>query len=90
MERLNERRTDKKKTKKINEGRKQKIQCLRLTFIIKCISKFLAALIYPGWTVGRARIVSQLRAHTRERMLSKLGVEVGLTHLNITLKCKFF
>ncbi|CAJ0578982.1 unnamed protein product, partial [Mesorhabditis spiculigera] len=62
-----------------------------ITLLTYTVSMFvggalIASIVNPGWAVGQARIVSQFRAHTREKMVSRLGVNVGLSHLNITLR----
>ncbi|KAK6059981.1 hypothetical protein COOONC_02366 [Cooperia oncophora] len=45
-----------------------------------------ASLCLPGWTGGSARILSQLRSHVNERMRARVGVNVGLRSINITLR----
>uniref|UniRef100_A0A0K0CU16 Dual oxidase maturation factor 1-like n=1 Tax=Angiostrongylus cantonensis TaxID=6313 RepID=A0A0K0CU16_ANGCA len=44
------------------------------------------SLNFPGWTGGSARIVAQFRSHVNERMRARVGVHVGLTNINITLR----
>uniref|UniRef100_A0A914MZJ9 Uncharacterized protein n=1 Tax=Meloidogyne incognita TaxID=6306 RepID=A0A914MZJ9_MELIC len=43
------------------------------------------SLNYPGWHYGEIKIFTTLRAHSRQRIEATLGVNVGLTHVNITL-----
>jgi hypothetical protein len=40
---------------------------------------------YPGWHCGQLRVFTAFRAHTRHRISATLGVNVGLSHVNITL-----
>ncbi|CAJ0942557.1 unnamed protein product, partial [Mesorhabditis belari] len=65
---------------------KRVISLVTLTINFFVGGALISSIVYPGWAIGQARIVSQFRAHTRERILSRLGVNVGLTHLNITLR----
>ncbi|KAJ1355009.1 hypothetical protein KIN20_012119 [Parelaphostrongylus tenuis] len=44
------------------------------------------SLHFPGWAGGSARIVAQFRSHVNERMRAHVGVHVGLTNINITLR----
>uniref|UniRef100_A0A1I8B3V0 Uncharacterized protein n=1 Tax=Meloidogyne hapla TaxID=6305 RepID=A0A1I8B3V0_MELHA len=43
------------------------------------------SLNYPGWHYGEIKIFTTLRAHSRQRIAATLGVNVGLSHVNITL-----
>lgn len=46
-----------------------------------------ASLIYPCWASGSQMIYTQFRGHSNERILAKIGVEIGLQKVNVTLKC---
>ena len=43
------------------------------------------AIHYPGWHCGQLRVFTAFRAHSRQRIAATLGVNIGLTHVNITL-----
>ncbi|KAI6188604.1 hypothetical protein M3Y98_00372400 [Aphelenchoides besseyi] len=46
----------------------------------------IASIVLPYWSVGDAVIVSQFKSHSTSRHESKIGVRVGLTTINVTLK----
>ncbi|KAK6026268.1 hypothetical protein OSTOST_07790, partial [Ostertagia ostertagi] len=67
--------------------REKRIVTLAVITIVTLTGAILAAsLCLPGWTGGSARILSQLRSHVNERMRARVGVNVGLTSINITLR----
>ncbi|KIH58368.1 hypothetical protein ANCDUO_11426 [Ancylostoma duodenale] len=67
--------------------REKRLVTLAIFTITALVGAVLAASLYlPGWTGGSAKIVSQLRSHVNERMRARVGVSVGLTTINITLR----
>jgi dual oxidase maturation factor 1 len=54
-------------------------------FSITIGASIALCLHYPGWHYGEVKIFTTLRAHSRQRIAATLGVNVGLTHVNITL-----
>ncbi|CAB3403461.1 unnamed protein product [Caenorhabditis bovis] len=47
----------------------------------------LACVLYfPCWAYGSQMIYTQFRAHSNERILAQIGVEIGLQKVNVTLK----
>ncbi|RCN43905.1 hypothetical protein ANCCAN_10106 [Ancylostoma caninum] len=67
--------------------REKRVVTLVIFTITALVGAVLAASLYlPGWTGGSAKIVSQLRSHVNERMRARVGVSVGLTTINITLR----
>lgn len=44
------------------------------------------SLYFPRWAQGSAVIYSQFRGHTTERILSRIGVEIGVRRVNVTLR----
>ncbi|KAI6240061.1 hypothetical protein M3Y99_00490500 [Aphelenchoides fujianensis] len=47
----------------------------------------IASIVLPYWSVGDAVIISQFKSHSTSRHETKIGVRVGLTTINVTLKC---
>ncbi|KAK6743651.1 hypothetical protein RB195_010750 [Necator americanus] len=67
--------------------REKRLITLVIFTITALVGAILAASMYlPGWTGGSAKIVAQLRSHVNERMRARVGVNVGLTTINITLR----
>ncbi|KHJ96751.1 hypothetical protein OESDEN_03278 [Oesophagostomum dentatum] len=67
--------------------RQKRLITLAIITLTALIGAVLAVSLYlPGWTGGSARIVAQLRSHVNERMRARMGVNVGLTSINITLR----
>lgn len=54
-----------------------------ITFLVG--SFMLGAIIFPSWNIGSARIISQFRAHSIERVEAYVGAKVGLYSLNLTM-----
>uniref|UniRef100_A0A0N4ZWZ4 Recep_L_domain domain-containing protein n=1 Tax=Parastrongyloides trichosuri TaxID=131310 RepID=A0A0N4ZWZ4_PARTI len=50
----------------------------------------LVSIYYPGWHESNARIFSSYRSFSSSKIHAKIGVKIGLKHVNITLKslCK--
>ncbi|XGW15539.1 hypothetical protein V3C99_001198 [Haemonchus contortus] len=67
--------------------REKRIITLVIITVVTLTGAVLAAsLCLPGWAGGSARILSQLRSHVNERMRARVGVNVGLKSINITLR----
>ncbi|KAI6177300.1 hypothetical protein M3Y97_00891700 [Aphelenchoides bicaudatus] len=46
----------------------------------------IGSLVLPYWSVGSAHIVSQFKSHSNNRHESIVGVRIGLTAINVTLR----
>ncbi|CAJ0598830.1 unnamed protein product [Cylicocyclus nassatus] len=67
--------------------RQKRLVTLVIFSITVLVGAILAVSLYlPGWTGGSAKIIAQLRSHVNEQMRARIGVNVGLTSINITLR----
>lgn len=67
--------------------REKRIVTLAVFTVVTLVGAVLAAsMALPGWTGGSANILAQLRSHVNERMRARVGVNVGLKSINITLR----
>lgn len=61
------------------------------TFISVTLSLFVGTAILlgkngSGWHVGNSEIASSYRAFSNEKIMGKIGVYIGLSHVNVTLE----
>ncbi|CAD6188403.1 unnamed protein product [Caenorhabditis auriculariae] len=66
--------------------RKNIITLVVFTLFIFVGCTIALSFFYPAWAGGSQRIYAQFRAHSNERALAGIGVEIGLQKVNVTLK----
>ncbi|CAI2349687.1 unnamed protein product [Caenorhabditis sp. 36 PRJEB53466] len=59
-----------------------------VTYILMLVvgASLIASLFWPCWASGSQMIYTQFRGHSNERILARIGVEIGLQKVNVTLK----
>lgn len=69
-------------------GVRRKRVITTVTYVLMLVvgASLIASLILPCWASGSQMIYTQFRGHSNERILAKIGVEIGLQKVNVTLK----
>ncbi|CAI5446068.1 unnamed protein product [Caenorhabditis angaria] len=49
-------------------------------------ASIIASIYFPCWAGGSQKIYTQFRAHSNERILANIGVDIGLQKVNVTLR----
>ncbi|CAL2037529.1 hypothetical protein CAEBREN_00575 [Caenorhabditis brenneri] len=69
-------------------GVRRKRVITTVTYVLMLVvgASLIASLTLPCWASGSQMIYTQFRGHSNERILAKIGVEIGLQKVNVTLK----